>query len=403
MKKKIIALISAALMMTMSIGAFSSCKFFFKKGEEEKQKTVMNVCLNPEVEFVLDGNNKVISVNAINEEGNLIISSEAFSKIQGKTAEEAAKLFVQVSKETGYLVQREVQVGENELKISLSGDLELANTLYNSVATQIESYLETVDIQATVQQQAAITEEQLKVLVEECAPYLETAEMQYAELVNTLIESRKETAEFYSQQLKEVYYEAKAFAMEQASLEVMRDKLSLLQKAAFDTCNTAYQIAVKAIEMERKVFIVGENSAYNLALKALQQIKIDYIKARTEIKVGGFTAEVKLNLEGIQARVAEAEAAITKAAQQVNTILDEKLKIVETQHTAALDILAKEKIKAEENLPKIAKKRQDVQKTFFANFEKDYRSAARAVEASWAEMETALRSTVSVNTEVEVG
>lgn len=48
MKKKIIALASAALMMTTSVGALSSCKLF-KKNEEEKQKTVMNVCLNPEI------------------------------------------------------------------------------------------------------------------------------------------------------------------------------------------------------------------------------------------------------------------------------------------------------------------------------------------------------------------
>ena len=207
MKKKFMALTGAVLMLTMSVGAFSSCKFF-RKDTVEKQKTVMNVCLNPEVEFLLDGDNKVISVNAINEEGNLIISSEAFSDIEGKTAEEAAKLFVEVSKDTGYLVQTEVQVGENELKISISGDLELAKTLYNSVETQVKSYLETVDIQATIEQQEALTEEYLKSLIEECAPYVETAEMQYADLIDTLIESRKETSEFYSQQLKEVYYEA---------------------------------------------------------------------------------------------------------------------------------------------------------------------------------------------------
>ena len=364
MKKKFMALTGAVLMLTMSVGAFSSCKFF-RKDTVEKQKTVMNVCLNPEVEFLLDGDNKVISVNAINEEGNLIISSEAFSDIEGKTAEEAAKLFVEVSKDTGYLVQTEVQAGENELKISISGDLELAKTLYNSVETQVKSYLETVDIQATIEQQEALTEEYLKSLIEECAPYVETAEMQYADLIDTLIESRKETSELYSQQLKEVYYEAKAFAMEQASLEVMRNKLSLLQKAAFDICNGTYELAVKAIEAERYIFIVGENSAHNLALKALQEVKIDYITTRSEVKVGGFTAEVKLDLQGIQARVAEAEAAIIKAAEQVNKILDEKLRIVETQHTAALNILAEEKIKAEENLPKIAEKRQEAQKTFF--------------------------------------
>ena len=402
MKKKIMALAGAALILTMGVGTFSSCKWF-RKNTEEKQKTVMNVCLNPEVEFLLDGDNKVITANAINEEGNLIISSEAFDDIEGKTAEEAARLFVEVSKDTGYLVQSEVQVGENELKISISGDFELATALYNTVETQVKAYLETVDIEATVEMAAAITEEQLKVLVEECAPYVDVAKMQYAELVDTLIESRRETSEFYSQMLKEVYYEAKAFAMEQASLDVMRSKLSLLQKAAFDVCNGAYEVAVKAIEAQRYIFIVGENSAYNLALKALQEIKIDYITTRTEVKVGGFTAEVKLNLQDIQARVAEAEAAITKAAEAVNKILDDQLKIVETQHTAALEILAKEKIKAEENLPKIAKKRQDVQKTFFKNFERDYATAANAIEKSWSNMEEALRTTVSVQTEVEVG
>ena len=402
MKKKFFVVAGAALMLTMSMGAFSSCKFIFGD-KEEKQKTVMNVSLNPEVEFVLDGDNKVITVNALNEEGNLIISSDAFANIEGQTAEEAAKLFVQVAKDTGYLVQSEVQVGENELKISLSGDMALATALYNSVETQVKSYLETVDVQATVEQTAAITEEQLKVLVEECAPYLEVAEMQYAELVDTLIESRKETSEFFSQQLKEVYYEAKDFAMEQASLEVMRDKLSLLEKAAFDTCNLLYKGAVTAIEAQRYIFIVGDNSAYNLALKALQQVKIDYIKARTEINVGGFTAEVKLNLEGIQAKVAAAEAAIHKAAEDVNWLLDEQLKIISTQHTKALAILEKEAITAEKNLPKIAKKRQEAQKDFFNTFEKTYSSAVKAADRSWAEMETVLRSTVTAKTEVSVG
>ena len=176
-----------------------------------------------------------------------------------------------------------------------------------------------------------------------------------------------------------------------------------MQKAAFDICNGAYELAVKAIEAERYIFIVGENSVYNLALKALQEIKIDYIQARTEVKVGGFTSEVQLNLQGIQAKVAEAEAAITKAVEQVNKLLDEQLKNVETQHAKALEILAKEKIKAEENLPKIAQKRQNAQKTFFEAFEKDYGAAAEEVEKSWADMEAALRTTVSVNTEVEVG
>ena len=54
-------------------------------------------------------------------------------------------------------------------------------------------------------------------------------------------------------------------------------------------------------------------------------------------------------------------------------------------------------------MPKIAKKRQEVQKTFFKNFERDYATAAKAIEKSWSDMEDSLRTAVSVQTEVEVG
>ena len=260
--KKIASIAMAALMLTTGVGTLASCN----RNKEEKQKTVMNVCLNPEVEFILDGDNKVVSVNAINEEGNLIVSSEAFKDIEGKTAEQAAQLFVEVSKDTGYLVQGELRSGENEVKISLSGDLELATALYNSVQTQLTTYFETVDIQATVQQAQAITEEQLKVLVEECAPYVETAEMQYAELVDTIIESREETSEFFSQEIKKAYYEAKDFAMQQAEIDVLKKKLNLLgiSMAGLDVINNK----IIEINVTSPCYFVKEvNNLYNVQLE----------------------------------------------------------------------------------------------------------------------------------------
>ena len=48
------------------------------------EKRVMNMSINPSVEFVLDEEDKVITANALNEEGNLIIGAEDFV---GKTAE----------------------------------------------------------------------------------------------------------------------------------------------------------------------------------------------------------------------------------------------------------------------------------------------------------------------------
>ena len=51
--------------------------------------------------------------------------------------------------------------------------------------------------------------------------------MEYEALVNEIVKSRKETREMYSQELKNAYYEAKAFALEQAKLETLKSKANI--------------------------------------------------------------------------------------------------------------------------------------------------------------------------------
>lgn len=80
----------------------------------------MNVSLNPKVEFVPNSKDKVVSVNALNEEENIIISSDVESV--GVDADTAVKLFVGVSKDTGYLVSGNIQAGDNNIDVSISGD-----------------------------------------------------------------------------------------------------------------------------------------------------------------------------------------------------------------------------------------------------------------------------------------
>jgi hypothetical protein len=118
--------------LATGLGAFVGCG---DKGKAD-EKTIMNVSLNPEVEFVLDSNNKVVSVNALNEEGNLVISAEAFENVEGKSAEEAAQLFVKVSAETGFLVSGTASDGENEVEIVV------ANSLAGLVRDRFTSYMQ---------------------------------------------------------------------------------------------------------------------------------------------------------------------------------------------------------------------------------------------------------------------
>ncbi|MBQ7368714.1 MAG: hypothetical protein IJW60_03280 [Clostridia bacterium] len=390
MKMKKLAVLTAAITAATCTVAFASCG-----GTGTKEQKVMNLSLNPEVEFVLDADDKVVSVNALNEEGNLIVSAEVFT---GKTAEEAAKLFVEVSKETGFLVSGKVNAGENELEISFSGDTKAAESLYNDVKSKVNEYFTAENITATVEQATAIGEEQLEALVAECAPYLEAAEiqaMEYKELVETLAKSRQETAEFYSQELKNAYYEAKAFAMEQAELQAVKTQagISGLSAIAFDTAYGLYTTAIETIESTRLTLLVNENSPYQLALKAFREAKTDYLNYRNyvaSLEETELTTAISEQLASYQTLVDSAETALLQAGETANTALDTAKVQVKTAYNSVVAAIEEYSAKVSEYASQIATKQQEAQTAFFNDFETSYAAAITAAKNNWQSMKTQL-------------
>ena len=139
--KKLTSLLIVLVLVVGALFALTACD----QTDKNAPTTVMNVSLNPEVEFVLDGHGKVVTVNALNEDGNLIITATAF---EGKTAEEAAELFVQVSHEMGFLVSGNAQIKNNDIEISISGETKDVEALYNDVKASIQEYFTLENITA---------------------------------------------------------------------------------------------------------------------------------------------------------------------------------------------------------------------------------------------------------------
>ncbi len=387
--KKTIAILGSALMLTMSAGAFVGC------GETEKDnsKTVMNVSLNPEVEFVLDSDDKVISVNAINEEGNLIISAEEFV---GKDAKTAAKLFVEVSKETGFLVSGNAVTQAEEISFSFSGDAAEADKLYGQIKGQVDAYLTEENIAAEVEKAEAITEEELEALVAECAPYMEDAEikaLEYMELVETIYESRKETVDFYSQELKNAYYESKAFIMEQTELETLKSKVTGLASAALDFSYQVYASAIETIENTRREKLVDENSNYQVALAEFRTAKVNYLNYRAEVAAmepTERTEEILNALAGYESILDLKEQALITAGELANSFLDGlKAKITEA-YDDVVEAIQAASVAINDHLTEISAKQQEAKAQFFTDFETNYAAAITKAENDWAAMKTQL-------------
>ena len=392
--KKLMTTLSMVLALGLGTGFLTSCGVTDSGNTEtNKQEKVMNLSLNPQVEFVLREDDKVITVNALNEEGNLIISAEAFENIEGKTAEEAAKLFVQVSTDTGYLVQGSAAAGDNQISISFSGDQEVAEDLYEEVEGKMKEYLESVDVTVNIQMSEEIKMEHLKALLAVCEPNLDTSEMTYEQLVDALEQSRKETAEFYSQQLKNAYYEAKEFAMQMAELETLRGHLNTIQQLAFDVMTQAYEKAVELIEKTRMELLVDEDSLYQRALGYFRELKVTYLKTRNEFSIGDATVTVEITEEELakmKAKVEEAETAFIQAAEEANKSLDTLKGKVTESYNMAIEKLNEYSVKVDDYLVEISTQQKEKQTEFFTAFETNYKTYIEGAEKQWTDMETEL-------------
>lgn len=389
--KKILCLV-LTLCIFAGLFTFVGCDL---GGGNDDPATVMNVSLNPEVEFVLDGNGKVITVNALNEEGNLIISAQDFANIEGKTAEEATQLFVKVSAETGFLVRGSLKTENNNVEISISGDKADAEKLYNDVKERVNHYLDEVGLTATLQQAAAITQEELQKLVEECAPYLEEAEikaMEYKDLLAQLAESRKETAEYYSQELKTAYYEAKAHALDKAKFEVLRDKLAVINLTWFDMVNSTYDKAATALEKVRKDWFVSEDSAYQIALAAVRTAKTNYLNYLNEVSesdyADGIPAEVQTTLGNLKKLLEDAEQFLVQAGKDALGMLDAAEAKLKEWRDKVAELL--DDVNADELVDEIAEKQTSAANEFFTSFESNYAAAKQSAQNSWSAMYGAL-------------
>ena len=99
--KKITTFISALLAGIM-IFSFAGCgNSTGTKDKVGEAKTFVSLDINPQIELTVDGNNKVVSVHASNEDGRVLLHGEA--SFEGESLENAIDKITNLAVELGYL------------------------------------------------------------------------------------------------------------------------------------------------------------------------------------------------------------------------------------------------------------------------------------------------------------
>lgn len=394
--------LSLALCLCLLIGMalpLASCK----KSEPtppEGTYTRMTVDINPSVEFMVDDQNKVVSVTALNDDGSILIAGEAFV---GKTPEEATRMVVSLATDAGYLVKGEIHVENTDesqkVEISVSGNSDYAKELAKNVKSDVEKYLKDNKITATVESVKAKTLDEMRkvVIADGLFTEDEVKDMTEEQLYKALAAGRIETAQLLTAEMREAYYRAKdykiSFVEKQATADIISGMGATYKvlMSGYSTALAAYSTSIDTLDELRYSLLVDPESAYQKALASLRDAKEDLLKEKKlifSVKDGDKTyaeisASFKLSEEAYNKAlkaVEDAGAAANKAMETAIAALREieaQLKALEEKLRENEDISAKLTAEAQ-NLEDTLNKAKD---NFFAEFEAAHKSDIEKAEA----------------------
>lgn len=394
--------LSLALCLCLLIGMalpLASCK----KSEPtppEGTYTRMTVDINPSVEFMVDDQNKVVSVTALNDDGSILIAGEAFV---GKTPEEATRMVVSLATDAGYLVKGEIHVENTDesqkVEISVSGNSDYAKELAKNVKSDVEKYLKDNKITATVESVKAKTLDEMRkvVIADGLFTEDEVKDMTEEQLYKALAAGRIETAQLLTAEMREAYYRAKdykiSFVEKQATADIISGMGATYKvlMSGYSTALAAYSTSIDKLDALRYSLLVDPESAYQKALASLRDAKEDLLKEKKlifSVKDGDKTyaeisASFKLSEEAYNKAlkaVEDAGAAANKAMETAIAALREieaQLKALEEKLRENEDISAKLTAEAQ-NLEDTLNKAKD---NFFAEFEAAHKSDIEKAEA----------------------
>ena len=394
--------LSLALCLCLLIGMalpLASCK----KSEPtppEGTYTRMTVDINPSVEFMVDDQNKVVSVTALNDDGSILIAGEAFV---GKTPEEATRMVVSLATDAGYLVKGEIHVENTDesqkVEISVSGNSDYAKELAKNVKSDVEKYLKDNKITATVESVKAKTLDEMRKVVIEDGLFTEdeVKNMTEEQLYKALAAGRIETAQLLTAEMREAYYRAKdykiSFVEKQATADIISG-MGATYKAlmsGYSAALAAYSTSIDKLDALRYSLLVDPESAYQKALASLRDAKEDLLKEKKlifSVKDGDKTyveisASFKLSEEAYNKALKAVEDAGTAANKAMETAIaalreiEAQLKALEEKLRENEDISAKLTAEAQ-NLEDTLNRAKD---NFFAEFEAAHKSDIEKAEA----------------------
>ena len=404
MKKRLVSIFMLSILLLITI-SFTSCS---EAKPEKGIVTRMTVDINPSVEFMIDDQDKIISVTALNDDGSILIVGEVFV---GKTPEEAVEMMVTLASDTGYLVQGNTATSENTVKISVSGDTKYAEQLKKDIIEKANDTLKAHDINGKVEKAEALKIDALRQMALSTSLYTEEeiSVMDEGQLYKVISAGRIETALLLTEEMRNAYYSAKeykiSFAEREEIAKIIKELGGLygITHTAYKTALDVYSTAITELDKFRYEMLISPDSEYQKSLTKLREAKVELLKQKN------YTASLDINdkeyasatvtLQLTEENYNKMLAAYEKIGTNLNASLEAliaKLKQAETKLVELENTLFDENIEAklQEKAAEIESNLNAAKDGFFVEFENAHAEDIITIEQNLLEKKQQLKSEI---------
>lgn len=401
MKKALKCLLSMMLAFFLMI-ALVACQ------EKEKgELSRVTIDINPSIEMMVDENQKVLSVSALNDDGSIIVSGE---EIVGKDVEEATKIILELSTETGYIVKGEITANDNNINISVSGNTEYAEKLANKIIEAGNKALEKSGVEAKLNKVEAMALAELKKLVLENSTFTkeEVEAMTEEELLKALAVGRMETALLISEDLKKVYFEAKAyeikFAEKEATQKIIKeiDGVSKFLLSSYSTLLLGYREAITGLEDLKYDKLISPESEYQVLLAKVRDAKVKYLEQKSyvlKLEAGDVKVEAEVELNNLKKVYEDLEKLLVECGNTVIQGFDFAINKLKEAEVTLIEV--ENKLKSVDVEKVLTEKTQEIENTinntknsFFEKFEEAHKDDIEKAEADFIAKKEELKKSI---------
>lgn len=310
---------------------------------------IVRMNLNPSITFMVDEENKVVSVTGENNEGKMIIVGE---EIEGKTLEEAIEIVLKIENETGYLVSGNATINENNLSFSVTiDDEEIAKNIQDRISATVETVCEELNVNETVSYVKTTLEQYKQELLtyDSTLTEQELEKMSFDEVYESLKVNYQEASVMFSEELIELYNQSKAYefkiAENEYTVELIKElggiKASLLESVftAYDFALEQFKNGINTLNQLRYESYVAEDSMYQKANTQLHTVKSEVISLKN--KVASSENQESEETVALISKLDEKIKALEEATENLNSIKESVETSISEMEQALVTLMAK--------------------------------------------------------------